>query len=328
MYSLLLADVAAFQKLLDQLGFTGLFDTGITYVTTRGPELLANCASAAAIFYVGRWAAKIADRLIGQFLVSAKVDETLARFLSRISYAFMMCAVALASLERVGVNTTSVTAVLAAAGLAVGMALQGSLSNFAAGVMIILFRPFKVGDFVEAAGTKGIVEEINVFNTMLRTPDNIDIIVPNSSITSGNITNYSSKPTRRIDLVVGCAYSDDLQAVKTFLESVVQEDRRILRDPEPVVAVSDLAEHSVNFVVRPWVKNTEYWDVRWALTERIKLGFDEHGFQIPFPQRDVHVYSMDGSEAEKEKESKPVLSAAQKLFQAESDGLQRPRRVA
>ena len=158
------------------------------------------------LFYVGKWVARVAERILNQLLINARVDETLTKFLCRITYALLMCAVALACLERLGVQTTSLTAVLAAAGLAVGLALQGSLSNFAAGVMIILFRPFKVGDLIEAAGTKGIVEEIHIFSTMMRTPDNVDIIVPNSAVTGGNITNYSSKPIRRIDLVVGCGY--------------------------------------------------------------------------------------------------------------------------
>jgi small conductance mechanosensitive channel len=289
---------AAGTSLLERLNLDVLKARLDTYILRFGPDLLMNLCAAAIIFYLGRWAAKLAERILFQVLVGAKLDETLTKFLCRITYALMLCAVALASLDRLGVNTTSLTAVLAAAGLAVGMALQGSLSNFAAGVMIILFRPFKVGDFVEAGGTKGIVEEINVFSTLMRTPDNVDIVVPNNAITGGNITNYSSKPTRRIDMVVGCAYRDDLLAVKRFLEGVLHSDPRILRDPEPVVAVDALADHSVNFVVRPWVKNSDYWPVRWDLTERIKLGFDHHGFEIPFPQRDVHVYTQtsDGSE--------------------------------
>jgi small conductance mechanosensitive channel len=201
----------------------------------------------------------------------------------------------LATLEQLGVNTTSLAAVLAAAGLAVGMALQGSLSNFAAGVMIILFRPFKVGDFIEAGGTKGIVEEIHIFSTMMRTGDNVKIIVPNSSVTGGNISNYSAKPTRRIDLVVGCGYQDDLREVKQFLEELVASDPRILPQPKPDVAVSQLADHCVEFIVRPWVKNIDYWMVRWDLLEKVKLGFDDRGFHIPYPQRDVHVHATPPS---------------------------------
>ncbi len=266
-----------------------------------GPELLSNFLGAVVIFYAGRWLAGVAERILNRLLVNARVDETLTKFLCRITYALLMCAVALAGLEKLGVRTTSLTAVLAAAGLAIGMALQGSLSNFAAGVMIILFRPFKVGDLIEAAGTKGIVEEIHIFSTMLRTPDNVDIIVPNSTVTGGNITNYSSKPIRRIDLIVGCGYSDDLLAVKQFLQRLVEEDPRVRTDPAPVVAVNELGESSVNFVVRPWVKNADYWTVKWELTERIKLGFDHYGFTIPFPQRDLHVYSANDT-------SQPLVS--------------------
>ena len=277
-------------------------------VIRNGPELLSNFLGAVVIFYVGKWAARIAERILNQLLANARIDETLTKFLCRITYALLMCAIALAALERLGVQTTSLTAVLAAAGLAVGMALQGSLSNFAAGVMIILFRPFKVGDLIEAAGTKGIVEEIHIFSTMMRTPDNVDIIVPNSAVTGGNITNYSSKPIRRIDLVVGCGYGDDLLAVKEFLQQLLNDDPRILPSPAAVVAVSELAESSVNFVVRPWVKNADYWNVQWDLTEKIKLGFDRHGFTIPFPQRDLHLHTGTFMSPASEEEARPQQS--------------------
>lgn len=263
-----------------------------------GPTILSRGAAAFAIFMIGKWASGLAENLTDRVLKQARIDETLRKFLCRLVNAVIMCAVVLAALEKLGVNTTSLAAVFAAAGLAIGLALQGSLSNFAAGVMIILFRPFKVGDVVEAAGTKGIVEEIHIFSTMMRTGDNVKIIVPNSSVTSSNITNYSSMPTRRIDLVIGCGYQDDLRAVKSFLEAVIAAEPRVLAQPEPVVAVSDLADHSVQFVVRPWVKNADYWTVRWALVEQIKLGFDEHGFHIPFPQRDIHVHHVERSVAD------------------------------
>jgi small conductance mechanosensitive channel len=285
MHLLLLADAVAMANRL-----MGNFKSNVDiYILHNGPKLLGSLAEAAVIFYLGKWGARVGERILNQLLVKSRLDETLTKFLCRIGYALVMAAVCLAALDRLGVNTTSVTAVMAAAGLAVGMALQGSLSNFAAGVLIILFRPLKVGDFVEAGGTKGIVEEINVFSTMMRTPDNIEIIVPNSAITAGNITNYSSKPTRRIDLVIGCGYRDDLVSVKRFLEQTVASDPRILRNPAPVIAVSDLGDNSVNFVVRPWVANADYWTVRWDLVERIKLGFDAHGFTIPCPQRELHI---------------------------------------
>ena len=300
------------------------------YILTSGPVFLGNLVAAAAIFFVGKWIAGMAQRVITGLMSKANVDETLAKFLSRIAYAFMLCAVALSALSRLGVNTTSLTAILAAAGLAIGMALQGSLSNFASGVIIILFRPFKVGDFIEAAGTKGVVEEIHIFSTMLHTPDNVDIIVPNGAIVGGNITNYSSKPHRRIDLVVGCGYDDDLLAVKKFLEDLLLSDARVMRDPAPVVAVSELGDHCVNFVVRPWVRNTEYWQVRWDLIEQVKLGFDHNGFSIPFPQQDVHVYARETATDT----TGTMPTGSSRLFtdsqapQQPQDGLVRPRRAA
>lgn len=288
MYVLSLADLSA---LLERFGVHQLKEKVDQYILGYGPQLLSRLAAAGLIFLVGRWAAGIAEDLLQKVLSRAHVDETLSKFLCRLLNALLLCAIVLAALEQLGVNTTSLAAVLAAAGLAIGMALQGSLSNFAAGVMIILFRPFKVGDFIEAGGTKGIVEEIHIFSTMMRTGDNVKIIVPNSSVTGGNISNYSEKPTRRIDLIVGCGYQDDLREVKQFLEALVAEDPRILSQPKPDIAVSQLADHCVEFIVRPWVKNVDYWAVRWDLLEKIKLGFDERGFHIPFPQRDVHVHT-------------------------------------
>lgn len=332
MYAQIFADVAA---ILEQLGLTNLKAKLDRYILQTGPEVATNVIAAVVIFFVGKWFARFAERLLRQLLNRAKIDETLSKFLCRIGYMIVMCAVVLASLEKLGVNTTSLTAVLAAAGLAVGLALQGSLSNFAAGVMIILFRPFKVGDFIEAAGTKGIVDEIHVFHTMMRTPDNIDIVVPNSAITNGNVTNYSSQPTRRIDLVVGCGYRDNLLAVKKFLEEVVANDVRVLRNPAPVVAVHELGDNSVNFVVRPWVTNANYWTVRWDLIERIKLGFDQHGFTIPFPQRDLHIHGMGEAAvagARDEQRGAAAEAAVPATAQTSSlpadDGLLRPRRVA
>ncbi|MFO0912840.1 MAG: mechanosensitive ion channel [Pirellulales bacterium] len=260
------------------------------FVLANGMNWLSRIVPALAVFWIGQWGANVVVQAAGRAMERARLDETLAKFLCRITYAALMCAVALASLRNLGVDTSSLTAILAAGGLAIGLALQGSLSNFAAGIMIIVFRPFRVGDMIEAGGAKGIVEEITIFYTLMRTPDNIQLIVPNGAITGGNITNYSMKPTRRVDLTVSCAYDDDLRQVRAFLEELLRSDPRILADPAPVVAVDELADHSVNFVVRPWVRNTDYWQVRWNLIEQIKIGFDDRGFSIPFPQRDVHVY--------------------------------------
>lgn len=261
------------------------------FLTTEGTKLAVNIVLALVIFFVGKWVASILSRFCNRLMKQAKIDETLSRFLANIINALLMAVVVLASLSELGINTTSLAAVLAAAGFAVGMALQGTLGSFASGVMLILFKPFKVGDFVEAGDTSGIVEEIQIFSTHLRTADNIAIILPNSKITAGMIKNYSKKPSRRIDLVIGCGYDDDLKAVKAFLEEVVDGDERVLTDPEPVVAVNELGDSSVNFVVRPWVKNADYWTTRWDLIETIKLGFDARGFNIPYPTRDLHVFN-------------------------------------
>lgn len=261
------------------------------FLTTQGINLAFNIFVALAIFFVGKWIASLLTRFCSRLMRQAKVDETLARFLANIINAILLVFVILAALSELGINTTSLAAVLAAAGFAVGMALQGTLGSFASGVMLILFKPFKLGDFVEAGGTSGVVEEIQIFSTHLRTVDNIAIVVPNAEITKGIIKNYSKKEKRRIDLVIGCGYDDDLRAVKSFLEEAIRNEGRILSDPEPVVAVNELGDSSVNFVVRPWVKNADYWDTRWDLIEAIKLGFDERGFNIPYPTRDLHVYN-------------------------------------
>ncbi len=270
---------------------TGIWDSVKEYLATQGTQLGINIVLALLIFLVGKWITNILSRFCNRLMKQAKVDDTLARFLSNIIYSILMVMVILAAISKLGINTNSLAAVLAAAGFAIGMAFQGTLGNFASGVMLILFKPFRVGDYIEAGGTAGIVEEIQIFSTYLRTGDNIAIVVPNGHISGGTIRNYSKKPTRRIDLVIGCGYDDDLRAVKSFLEEVVQGDERVLSDPAPVVAVNELGDSSVNFVVRPWVNNADYWTTRWDLTERIKLGFDERGFNIPYPTRDLHVYN-------------------------------------
>lgn len=251
-----------------------------------GPPVI----SAIAVFVLGRIVARVMSGMIVKGSRRAKIDETLARFLGNLAYIMMLTAVCIASLGCLGVDTTSLSAVLAAAGFAIGMALQGSLGNVAAGVLLVFFKPFRVGDSIEVSGVTGKVVEIQIFNTILLSPDNVRIVLPNSSITGGTIRNMSAEPIRRIDLVIGCSYNDDLRAVRTFLEQIVRSDSRILLDPEPVVAVSELAESSVNFVVRPWVASADFGNVKFALTEAIKLGFDERGFTIPFPSRDVFVH--------------------------------------
>jgi len=223
-------------------------------------------------------------------MTKADVDETLISFVGNLTYIALLIFVIIAALNQLGVQTTSFIAIIGAAGLAIGLALQGSLANFAAGVLMIIFHPFKVGDYIEAAGVAGVVEEIQIFTTQLKTPDNKTIIIPNASVTGGSITNYSAKDTRRVDLVIGVGYGDDLKRVREVLEEVLAKDDRILDDPAPTIGVLELGDNSVNFAVRPWVKAEDYWGVYFDSTETVKRRFDEEGISIPFPQRDVHLY--------------------------------------
>ena len=256
---------------------------------TLAMPYLTSIVLALLIFIIGRIAAKIATKLAKKALINANVDETLVRFAGNLVYAILLTFVILAALEKLGVKTTSFVAVIGAAGLAIGLALQGSLANFAAGVMMLIFKPFKTEDFVDMAGTSGTVKEIGIFTTTLKTLDNKTIIIPNAKITDDTITNYSAEATRRIDLIVGVGYGDDLKKVRSVLQELVEADSRILKDPVTDIAVSELGDSSVNFVLRPWVKSVDYWAVRFELIESIKLRFDKDGISIPFPQRDIHV---------------------------------------
>ena len=255
-------------------------------VTLYGLRILA----AVAIFIVGRWVARGFKGLAVRALTKANVDETLISFLGNLTYVTLLVFVIIAAVNQLGVQTTSFIAILGAAGLAVGLALQGSLANFAAGVLMIIFRPFRVGDYVEGGGTAGIVEEIQIFTTKLRTPDNKAIIVPNAKITGDNIVNYSVKDSRRMDMIVGVSYDDDYDQVKAVLEDILNKDGRILEEPAPKIGILEFGDNSVNFAFRPWVKTAEYWDVYFDLTEAIKKRFDEEGISIPYPQRDVHLF--------------------------------------
>ncbi len=241
------------------------------------------------IFVIGKWVAKRAVNIVKKMMIKAKVESTLVGFAGNVMYGLALTFVVIAALSQLGVETTSLAALLAAAGLAVGLALQGSLSNLAAGVMIVLFKPFKNGDYIEGGGTGGTVEEISIFNTILTTPDNRQVIVPNGQITADVITNFSAKSRRRIDFVIGVSYSDDLSKVKKVLSKIIEKDDRVLKDPETVIAVAELADSSVNLFVRPWVSVADYWVVRWDLIEAIKVTFDKEGISIPFPQRDLHM---------------------------------------
>ena len=247
-----------------------------------------NIIFALAIFIIGRIVIRIITNVITKFLGKSGWDEILINFLSSIIYSLLLLVVIIASLNQLGVDTTSLIALIGAAGLAVGLALQGTLQNFAAGVMLIIFRPFKTGDFVEAGGCAGIVENVSIFNTVMRTGDNKEVTIPNGAIYGGTITNYSAKPTRRVDLVFGIGYDDDIKKAKAILEQLMNDDERILSDPAPLVAVGELADSSVNFNVRPWVNSADYWGVYFDLTENVKLAFDAAGISIPYPQMDVH----------------------------------------
>ena len=258
-------------------------------VTALATDWGGKILGALAILIVGRIIAKLLSKSIRK-LVGDKTDETLGGFVGSLVYMGLMAVVVMASLDVLGVETTSLAAVLGAAAFAIGFALQDSLGNFASGVMILFFRPFQVDDYIEGGGIAGSVLSISVFNTILKTPDNKRIIVPNGSITSGNIVNYSAHDTRRVDLVFGIGYDDDIKQAKELLETIVREHPKVLDDPEPTIAVSELADSSVNFVVRPWVKTEDYWDVHFDLTETVKLRFDAAGISIPFPQTDVHVH--------------------------------------
>lgn len=252
---------------------------------------------ALAIFLIGAALAKWIVKLIGKALGKTVLDPMLINFLKNILRWVFMLLVIVAALDQLGVDTTSFIAVLGAAGLAVGLALKDSLQNFASGVMLILFRPFKLGDFIEAGGTAGVVEEIKIFSTQLRTPDNKEVIIPNGDVYGGVITNVTAKETRRIDLVIGIGYDDDLREAKRILEELVTSDERVLEDPAPLVAVGELGGSSVDLLVRPWTKTSDYFATKCDLTERIKLALDEAGISIPYPQMDVHLDSPVGESA-------------------------------
>ncbi len=245
---------------------------------------------AVAIFVIGRWLAKSITRFIKQMMTKRKVDETLASFSHNLIYMTLLAFIVIAALNQLGIQTASLIAVLGAAGLAVGLALQGSLSNFAAGVLLIIFKPFQVGDFIEGAGVSGTVEAIQIFTTLLKTPDNKTIIVPNSKISADNIVNYSTKGTRRLDLVFGIGYGDDVDKARQIIKGVVEQDSRVQKDPEPVVVVSALADSSVNLTLRAWSSVGDFWNIYFDVVEKVKKAFDANDISIPFPQRDVHVY--------------------------------------
>ncbi len=249
--------------------------------------------SALVIFLLGRWVVKMLMNLFASAYTKAEMDKTLSRFLSNILFIALMLFVVLASLNALGVNTINFLAILGAAGLAIGLALKDSLSNFAAGVMLVVFRPFKIGDFIDAAGNSGTVERIGIFNTTLKTPDNRVIIVPNSLINEDSIANYSTEETRRIDLVIGIGYEDDVARAKALIQGVLNQEDSILDEPPPSILLLDLGDSSVDIGVRPWVKSTDYWSVRSELLGRIKQALEHAGMSLPYPQRSLHIIEKE-----------------------------------
>ena len=279
------------ETLIPDLGYD--WNQLLDLLQTKGIDFGINVIIALAIFYFGKMFISLAVRGLRNVMRRQEVDKTLETFVTNLVRMVLLVVVVIAAIGQLGIETTSFIAIFGAAGLAVGLALQGSLSNFAAGVLIVLFRPYRVGDFVEAAGISGSVEKVQILTTVLKTGDNKQIIVPNGQIMDSIITNYSANDKRRVDMVVGVSYGDDLDKVRSTIEELVAADERILDEPACTIAVSALADSSVNFVVRPWVKTADYWGVMFDLTEAIKKRFDKEGISFPFPQRDVHLYKAD-----------------------------------
>ncbi len=248
---------------------------------------------AIVMLIIGLWLSKLLTKVVVKVLTKKEIDNTVVQFLASLLKMVLYAVVVLATLDQLGIETTSFIALIGAAGLAIGFALQGSLSNFAAGVMLIVFRPFKAGDFVQTAGESGVVESVQMFITTLKTPDNKTIFIPNSKITGDNITNFSAKPTRRVDMVFGIGYGDDIDKAKKIISDLLENDSRVLKDPATVIVVSELADSSVNITVRPWVNSADYWGLYFDMTEGVKKAFDEQGISIPFPQRDVHLFKQN-----------------------------------
>lgn len=271
----------------------GLIETAKAFLTEQGLEFGLSLLTALFIFLIGRSLSKVINKVIIRFMSKSKVDETLISFVTNITYSLLMCFVIIAALGQLGVQTSSMIAIIGAAGLAVGLALKDSLSNFAAGVMIIAFRPFKKGDYIEAGGAAGTVHDLKILTTTLKSPDNKILIIPNSSVFGGTITNYSAEKTRRVDMVFGIGYDDDIKKAKEILLNIADNDARILKDPAPVVAVKELGDSSINIILRPWVASADYWGVYFDTHEAVKYAFDEAGISIPYPQRDVHLHQVN-----------------------------------
>ena len=266
-----------------------ILEQGINLAMLYVPKVIL----AIVVLIVGLFVIKSIVKFARKAMNKSSLDEALSKFLSSILGAVLKVALIISIAQMVGVETTSFIAVLGAIGLAIGMALQGTLGNFAGSTLLMLFKPYKVGDYVEIQGHAGTVEEIQIFNTQLKTPDNIVILVPNGAVANGSIKNYSAKPTRRVDFVFGIGYDDDIDKAKGLLKDIIAADERIMDDPAPFIAVKELADSSVNFVVRVWSKSSDYWGIYFDMQEKVKKVFDREGVSIPYPQRDIHVHNVD-----------------------------------
>lgn len=281
---------------MDQLSVSNL-EQIISKLTEFGTVFGVKLVTAILVLLIGRWIAILLRNFLEKSMKRTDVDPTLVSFSANLAYIALFAFVIIAALAQLGIQTTSFIAVLGAAGLAIGLALQGSLANFAAGVLMLLFRPFKVDDYIEGGGTAGTVKEIQIFNTILISPDNKTIIVPNAKMTSDKIVNYAQQGTRRVDMIFGIAYDSDIDSAKSVLWDIIKNDSRVLSDPEPRIAVSELADSSVNIVCRPWVNAADYWDFYFDMMETVKKQFDNKNITIPFPQQDVHLHTSNPEES-------------------------------
>jgi small conductance mechanosensitive channel len=272
---------------LDDVTLNSLMESAIPFTIQAGIAL--------AIFIVGRWLAKLVTRFVSRLMTKNGLDDMLVKLIAKIVYVALLGFIILAALDQLGVNTTSALAIFGAAGLAVGLAVKDSLSNFAAGVMLILHRPFVVGHFVEVSGVSGKVFEVSLFSTILITPDNRRIIIPNGLVYSDKIVNHSAEDIRRVDVTFGIGYEDDLAMAQQLITDAMKSDPRILNDPEPAIALVELADSSVNFAARPWAKTEDYWGVKGDLMKAVKQAFDANGISIPYPQQDVYLHQVSDS---------------------------------
>ena len=281
------------QKLI-QCGYLDM-DTAklIDSITQISVDFGLRILYAVLIIFVGRWIVKLLLKIIKTALEKTSIEETVRIFVANLLNTLLMVIIFIAAINQLGIETTSIIAMLGAAGLAIGLSLQGSLANFAAGILVVTFKPYKVGDYIEAGSAAGTVLDIQIFSTVLKTGDNKIVIIPNGIIMKDSIVNYSDQATRRVDIVASCGYEDDIDKVKEILWDILNQEDRILAEPEPKIAVSELADNSINFIVRPWVNSSDLWNVKYSILEQIKKRFDEEGISIPYPQRDVHIYNHD-----------------------------------